>query len=1435
MKRYIALAFITLISIGLLFVTSANTADAATLDSEGFETNFGDWTADSGSCTWGRNSGTTSSGSTGPSGANNGTYYIYAETSSSACTSDYAEITYGPFNASTYTDLDLSFYYHMYGSSTGNVTVQIDTGSGWTTVDTITGQQHTSEAQAFTQRNVNLASYVGASSTSIKIRYTGSSSFTGDTAIDDVEITYTSGGGGGSNWNWVGNGNSSYNGTVSGSSIGTIPSGSTNWAFAVWAGESNYQDLSGDEGNYSVSFNGTTSCSVTSSPGGVSFETDCVIFPNISSSQTNYQVSGITECNISFNNSTRAVTFTDNSGSESCHYAVFSNGESSGGSGGRPFYDAHPSGYTATSGNYTMGYRFTPDSNGQITHLWCFGGGTRTVYLFADNGTQLASTSVNCSGTWNSGAITPVNVTAGTYYKVAHYTSGSTWYYKDVSSVPFSSSGITIAHGIYGSGNTNPTITGDLSGRRISGLSDVTFVPSGGGGSGGWTWVGNGNSSYNGTVSNSTIGTIPEGATNWAFAAWADESGYQNISGDQGNYTVSFNGTSSCTNSTAPGSGSVETDCVVFPNITSSQSYSPSGITECDIFYNNSTRVVTFTDNSTGESCHFAVFYYGSAATPTPTSSPTPTRTPTPTFTPTPTPVPFPSVTTNAASSVTQTTATINATADPNGYASTGWFRYYTSNPGSCTDSGGTRVPSSSGTSLGSGTTGVAYNRSLTDLSAGTTYYVCAFASNTNGTGVGNPVSFSTNAGTPTSVTNSGESNLGSFYATLNASANPNNFASYGYFRVYGSNPGSCTDTGGTRYPTTETGDDLSLGSSGESQSYSHQITFGLTPETTYYYCAFSRNSHGTVASTVDAFTTIAGPISACDPPASGNHTIISSCAYSGDVGGVDAIDLERPNRNSGVMTINSGKLLTTNPDQQVAWGGINIDGAINIAPGAALRAAPVWVTDADGDGYISSNEQFIGTQPEGGARRSAVAGNYAYYSKIANAETFDCNDDNEYIYVNRSNMVTDADNDGYKTSTTAGTQCAGDSSTINGRTYYRDASGAYKFLPDAQKLSTTADCDDATGAPCQPTTPSVSNPGQTSLSVSWSPTTGPAATSYTLRWCQGASCTPETNISGISSGSSSYNHNSSLSCGQTYRYRIVAINDAGQTGSGIGQGTTSACVNVPTLSSSPTVSSISQNGAILGGNVTNNGGETLNARGTCWGTSSGSVNNCQSAGGTSTGSFSHSRTGMSCGDVIYYRAYATNSAGTGYSNISSFNTSACTLPNGSSCTTDSQCQSGNCYVDNDGDRYAPSSGSKICRASSQLSGTDCNDGNSNVRPNQTSYFTSGIDGGFNYDYNCNGQTDYLHANQKHSFTAASGTCYASRPSGTVGWYTASSVGCGLTHYTMACGRWSTTACGTWAQANTVQTQHGFACPAFASGAGYAINLYDVSTTQACR
>jgi hypothetical protein len=100
-----------------------------------------------------------------------------------------------------------------------------------------------------------------------------------------------------------------------------------------------------------------------------------------------------------------------------------------------------------------------------------------------------------------------------------------------------------------------------------------------------------------------------------------------------------------------------------------------------------------------------------------------------------------PTVTTTGATGVTSTSEALSGSANPKGTATTGWFRYSTTDPGTCNNIFGTATGSSP---LGSGTTAVTYSQTVEGLALFTTYWYCAIASNSAGTGYGSVLSFTT-------------------------------------------------------------------------------------------------------------------------------------------------------------------------------------------------------------------------------------------------------------------------------------------------------------------------------------------------------------------------------------------------------------------------------------------------------------------------------------------------------------------------------------------------------------------------------------------------------------------------------------------------------------------------------------------------------------------
>jgi len=98
---------------------------------------------------------------------------------------------------------------------------------------------------------------------------------------------------------------------------------------------------------------------------------------------------------------------------------------------------------------------------------------------------------------------------------------------------------------------------------------------------------------------------------------------------------------------------------------------------------------------------------------------------------------------------------------------------------------------------------------------------------------------------------------------------------------------------------------------------------------------------------------------------------------------------------------------------------------------------------------------------------------------------------------------------------------------------------------------------------------------------------------------------------------------------------------------------------NLPVLTTTE-VTNIKQTTATSGGNITDDGGATITARGVIWSTSANlTINDNEgiTVDGAGAGSFTSNITGLEPETQYYVRAYATNSNGTGYGNALAFTT----------------------------------------------------------------------------------------------------------------------------------------------------------------------------------
>jgi predicted secreted protein len=201
-----------------------------------------------------------------------------------------------------------------------------------------------------------------------------------------------------------------------------------------------------------------------------------------------------------------------------------------------------------------------------------------------------------------------------------------------------------------------------------------------------------------------------------------------------------------------------------------------------------------------------------------------------------------PTATTQAASGVTPTAATLNGGVNPHESDTTVSFVYGTDSTTLLTTGMTTATQA-----IGSGTSAVAVTAALTGLQPGTTYYYEVVATSAGGTTDGGPIlSFTTLA--PPIATTQAASGVTATAAMLNSSVNPQGSAAAVSF-VYGTDPTLTTGT------TTTTAAEP-IGGWTSAVAVTAALT-GLQPGTTYYYEVVATSAGGTGDGTPLSFTTV--------------------------------------------------------------------------------------------------------------------------------------------------------------------------------------------------------------------------------------------------------------------------------------------------------------------------------------------------------------------------------------------------------------------------------------------------------------------------------------------------------------------------------------------------------------------------------------------------
>ncbi|MCH7658220.1 MAG: fibrobacter succinogenes major paralogous domain-containing protein [Bacteroidetes bacterium] len=553
---------------------------------------------------------------------------------------------------------------------------------------------------------------------------------------------------------------------------------------------------------------------------------------------------------------------------------------------------------------------------------------------------------------------------------------------------------------------------------------------------------------------------------------------------------------------------------------------------------------------------------------------------------------------------------------------------------GVCWSTSSNPTTADSKTTDGSGTG--SFTSSITGLTQNTTYYVRAYATNSVGTAYGNEVNFTTSQTiiSPT-VTTSSASDIAETSATVGGNVTDDGGATV-------TARGVCWST--SQNPTIT--DEHTTDGSGTG-SFTSSIT-GLTQNTTYYVRAYATNSVGTAYGNEVSFTTG----QTVNPPVVTTTAISSITQTTATGGGNVTSDGGASVTARGVYYSTSASPETTGTKLQIGSGTGTFSTSLTGLSAGTTYYIKAYATNSIGTSYGSEVTFTTLTTPSLTTTAiSAITENSAQSGG-------NITDDGGASVTARGVCWSTSQNptitDNY---TSDGTGTGGFSSSIIGlspvTTYYVRA---YATNSEGTAYGDEVNFITTTTIPTV-TTISASSITENSAESGGNVTDDGGATVTARGVCWNTSSNPTLADSKTTNGSGTGSFSSSitgLSPVTTYYVRAYATNSVGTS---YGSEVTFTTLTIPTISTT-SVSSITENSAESGGNITDDGGATVTARGVCWSTSQNPTTaDSKTTDGSGTGSFTSLLTGLSSETTYYVRAYATNSVGTAYGNEVSFTT----------------------------------------------------------------------------------------------------------------------------------------------------------------------------------
>lgn len=602
----------------------------------------------------------------------------------------------------------------------------------------------------------------------------------------------------------------------------------------------------------------------------------------------------------------------------------------------------------------------------------------------------------------------------------------------------------------------------------------------------------------------------------------------------------------------------------------------------------------------------------------------------------------IPTISTTSVSSITATTASSGGDVTSDGGSAV-------TARGVCWSTSTNPTTSDSKTSDGTGTG--SFTSSLTSLSGSTTYYVRAYATNSYGTAYGDQVSFSTlkdessNHVTSFATGTTSSSTIELTWTDVSSGTLPDAYL----IKASATSYAAITDpVDGTEESDATLVKNINQGT--------QNVTFsGLSTSTTYYFKIYPyANSGSNILFNTNA--TIPTASTSTDAASSSCATDLFISEYIEGSSNNKAIEIYNGTENS--ISLGSYSI-------QIYSNG-------NSSPSSTISLNSVSL--ASGDVYILANSSA-------GSSITSVA------DQTSGSLTFNGNDavvlyNSGYIDIfgNIGEDPGSAWTDGISTvnKTLVRKSSVADGITTDPTTGFPTLASEWdEYNQDVVSYlgSHTIACSSCTSPTLQASSFSVTSISNDQLEISWTRGDGDnvlvlvkAGNAVDIDPSNGTSYTANaTFTSGEQIGTGNYVvYNGTgtsvtvtgLSNGTTYHFALCEYNNTDVcylpeelTGS-------ETTYDTPTILTTD-ISNIATSTASSGGNVTNEGGPSVTAKGIVWGTSSSPTipSTSSTLDGTGSGVFTSSITGLTSNTTYYARSYATNSVGTSYGDEISFTT----------------------------------------------------------------------------------------------------------------------------------------------------------------------------------